>query len=558
MKRYLWIVAGPVLGALIAAACTSSEATPVGPTTCLLKSDCDAPLACVLGYCHQECTQTGDCPPKAHCRQLSARGYNACAADEEARCEYNTDCKDLLTCSVDGKCRAPCVGDRDCPLPGQSCDIVRGIGVCVDPIEVTGPAGHVADNDVGGPPPLSVAIGAASPAAGAGGGSSAGAAGAGGGSSGGAGAGGGEGSSSTPVCTGAGTSFAGFRPSNLPSPLAVPTGLTHVDSDGNDIVLDTNTFTVSPGSYSAEWAPQHVLLADGREAAVVFFGSWTLAAGQTLSVSGSDPLIIVANGDIQIDGSIETRSGQDGGWGGGAAGPGQPRRAGICPLDGVPLCGGQPGDAQATELGAGGGGFCGIGGKGSTAADGRSGAAGGSVYGSADLIPLVGGSSGGSTEGSDLFNHGGGALELVSGTSITVGNVGSINMGGGAAYNRGNGGGSGGAILLEAPSITIRGVLAANGGAGEDGGGGIAQSGLAGRNPALDMSDGGGPGSADTLVNGGDGVSTPGTYAGGGGGAGRIRLNTGCGGVLLVTSNAIISPAQSTECFSEGQLQTSL
>jgi hypothetical protein len=45
-------------------------------------------------------------------------------------------------------------------------------------------------------------------------------------------------------------------------------------------------------------------------------------------------------------------------------------------------------------------------------------------------------------------------------------------------------------------------------------------------------------------------------YAGGGGGgAGRIRINVGCGGTLTVDSAAVISPAQSTSCFSVGTLE---
>src|SRR5215510_9590778 len=90
--------------ALVGASCSSThDAAPVLATSCLLKSDCASPLVCVLGVCHQECAQTSDCPPMEHCRKLTARDYNGCAADQEFKCVYNSDCRDLLKCSVDGQ-----------------------------------------------------------------------------------------------------------------------------------------------------------------------------------------------------------------------------------------------------------------------------------------------------------------------------------------------------------------------------------------------------------------------------------------------------------------------
>jgi hypothetical protein len=179
------------------------------------------------------------------------------------------------------------------------------------------------------------------------------------------------------------------------------------------------------------------------------------------------------------------------------------------------------------------------------------------------LIPLVGGSSGGSGERAGAGNHGGGAIEIVAGTSITIGDSAIINMGGadilGNSY--GIGGGSGGAILLEAPTIIVRGVLAANG-AGGSGFFGDQQDGLASDQPALGArQDGlgrrGGQGAAGATAQGGNGQVPMNSLSagGGGGGAGRIRINTGCGGTLTVAASSIISPAESTGCFTKGALQ---
>src|SRR5262252_1985659 len=168
MRRMMRAVGIPVLGVLVAVACSSShEATPVVATACLLKSDCTSPLVCVLGVCHQECADTSDCPPMSHCRKLTARGYNGCTADNEFKCAYNSDCRDLLKCSVDGQCRSECQADVDC-LRGQKCDIVRDIGVCVDPSELSSATSHLADKGVGGPSPF-VAEAGAGGAGGAGG-----------------------------------------------------------------------------------------------------------------------------------------------------------------------------------------------------------------------------------------------------------------------------------------------------------------------------------------------------------------------------------------------------
>jgi hypothetical protein len=184
-------------------------------------------------------------------------------------------------------------------------------------------------------------------------------------------------------------------------------------------------------------------------------------------------------------------------------------------------------------------------------------------YGPPELVPLMGGSSGGATDMFSDTNHGGGAIELVSGTSVTIGADGVINMGGGRGRYA-MGGGSGGGILLEAPTVTVRGVLAANGGGGgtRNYGGMTAQDGqpnnIAAHGDGFDSGSGkssGGFGSAGNMINGGAGSPSTNDYSGGGGGAGRIRINTGCGGVLNLNSSGLLTPDQTTACYSAGMLK---
>jgi hypothetical protein len=68
---------------------------------------------------------------------------------------------------------------------------------------------------------------------------------------------------------------------------------------------------------------------------------------------------------------------------------------------------------------------------------------------------------------------------------------------------------------------------------------------VAGLGAAGDAADGKEGNTAPTKVN----------TAGGGGGVGRIRINTGCGGMLVVSSNAIISPSTKTGCYTTGELR---
>jgi len=164
---------------------------------------------------------------------------------------------------------------------------------------------------------------------------------------------------------------------------------------------------------------------------------------------------------------------------------------------------------------------------------------------------LVGGAPGGRTYSPPSACHtqvpgaGGGAIELYAKTRIEIN--GNINAGGGGGqggqqcnqpYNwlAGHGGGAGGTIVLQAPTIENTGRLSANGGGGGAGGGSTGdghdgEDGALGATPAK-----GGATSGMYSATGGDGAAgataprpgalgpESGNAGGGGGGLGQIRL----------------------------------
>ncbi|MCP4679919.1 MAG: hypothetical protein GY854_31390 [Deltaproteobacteria bacterium] len=294
---------------------------------------------------------------------------------------------------------------------------------------------------------------------------------------------------------------------------------------------------------------------DGTEVAVLFARAFSIDEDIQVNIEGQRPLVVIASAEVNIRGglialdTIINKNGHAGGYSG--------NRVAGSDGNGPGGGGGSYGNG-----GAGGGGYCGAGGAGGQESEGaqphgESGAANGTV----EIVPLKGGSAGG-THAFGEGGAGGGAVQIVSGMSIAVHPLGIISMpGNGGSANSGGGGGSGGTILLEAPKIEIVGVLAANGGGGGAGCGSPSCEGIHGQpddsaapGGISTKSANGGNGSAGDSVNGAPGEShtqNDDDTGGGGGAAGRIRINTSDGTADITGT---ISPSISTGCASIGTL----
>jgi hypothetical protein len=269
---------------------------------------------------------------------------------------------------------------------------------------------------------------------------------------------------------------------------------------------------------------------------VLYVRSLRIEPGAELLITGKLPLVLASAGPLAIHGGISGRAQAQQAIAGGFMG---------ADANGTGLAGGAAGTGN--YHGGGGGGYCGAGGAGA-AINGEPVSAGGKPAGSPALVPLVGGSSGGGA--GDPGGAGGGAVQLVSGDSIDIGVGGLIDVGGGRAA--GGGGGSGGAILLEAPTVSVRGTLAANGGGGGVfAGGSGGQEGRSNAEPATgERPDTGGHGSAGDSADGEAGLSVRANLtSGGGGGAGRIRINTSSGQATLT---GVLSPSAASGCLTTG------
>jgi len=107
---------------LLALACSSKKPAP--GKMCLLNSDCQSPLTCAIGKCHEQCAKAVDCPAPATCINVSvveAVTAGVCQLTVEELCTLPSDCPDPLFCAVDRHCRNQCNKDKDCVFPGLVC-----------------------------------------------------------------------------------------------------------------------------------------------------------------------------------------------------------------------------------------------------------------------------------------------------------------------------------------------------------------------------------------------------------------------------------------------------
>lgn len=266
---------------------------------------------------------------------------------------------------------------------------------------------------------------------------------------------------------------------------------------GSGVVYDTDTGEISEDGQIIRPAGEGLDSASGIAFAVhdqggdapglgVFsMGSLTVPDGATLIGQGANALVLAVDGDVQIDGIVSVTATDEVGGPGGSAG-GAVGTAGSGDCGGQPGTGSYPGDNCTS--GGGGAGYSATGGPGGdsvcAAPDDHTGGPGGAATcGTPALVPLLGGSGGaGGTEavgGPDSTpgpgGGGGGALQITAAGAIVISATGGINAGGaggaGSDQAGGAGGGAGGAVLLEAPvvSVAVGAVLAANGGGGGGG-----------------------------------------------------------------------------------------
>lgn len=240
-------------------------------------------------------------------------------------------------------------------------------------------------------------------------------------------------------------------------------------------------------------------------------------------LQGTNPFIIVGLDSITVSSTIDVSSRTNGSGGVGAD-------------HNTTTCDGTLPATSSLQAGGGGAGgsFGGTGGRGGAGGGGAAGGLPGVGTTSAQMIGGCGGQQGAAGANQyDLASAGasGGALYLLAGHQLTIdqngqllacgaGGVGGAEVGGGGA------GGTGGTVALEAPSISIAGVVLAEGGAGGAGG-------APGNNRGANGEDG--CTSFGVAAHGGAGVAGAGTGGDGslngdGGAASDATANAGGGG----------------------------
>ena len=297
------------------------------------------------------------------------------------------------------------------------------------------------------------------------------------------------------------------------------------DANGNPIAIKTTTIS-QVGAASIRVYEAHSL------------------STADVSVTGTNGIALVVWGDVAIRGRISVRAH------GSVAGPGA-QTSGACAGH----------DAQQYTTSCPSPNATGAGGAGNYQAGGQGGVPLGGPNGGSTLntfSPLAGGCQGGNqldVAGTAIAAHGGGgggAVQIVSQIGISLADQGLLDVGAGGGQSTA-GGGSGGLVILEAPSVTFLGNasgIAANGGAG----GGCQ---MTGPDASTTLAAAPGASCANFFAgSGGTGAAAPGTgcrsgidscnggcpsnYGGGGGSVGRARIATKTGAYAM-SSTPILS-----------------
>lgn len=105
-----WVVLavpGVLAVGLAVASCNSSKGAVGLGGGCSLNSDCNSPLYCVLGLCHEQCATQRDCPPGQPCVLVSG-GAHVCELPTEGNCAEGGTCSAGQSCGETGKCGTAC------------------------------------------------------------------------------------------------------------------------------------------------------------------------------------------------------------------------------------------------------------------------------------------------------------------------------------------------------------------------------------------------------------------------------------------------------------------
>jgi hypothetical protein len=343
-------------------------------------------------------------------------------------------------------------------------------------------------------------------------------------------------------------------------------------------VVDTDMGSVTAAGTSVAVSTTTVAQPGGSLLRVFMAKSWAIS---DIRIQGGLPVAFVASDGINVLGVIDASANS------------------VSPGPGAPICGDDTGRGGAAGAhfvrtrepgyppllfvsnGHGGGGFGTAGGAGGVEGDTPIGL-GGLSNGTPELVPLRGGCQGGGDTGvPDTGLHrgaGGGAIQLVAGGAIhLVGGAlsgrGVVHVGGGGSPTGSlgrtsdtdtapiwgpGGAGSGGAILIEAPSVILDDGTALFAGGGGGGGFGACSPKPDGHDASPDETAAAGGacsvtdaftvagGSGATTATGGAGHDgTGGGAGGGGGGLGRIRINT-ADGRYVAGSSALIRGVMTT------------
>ncbi len=347
----------------------------------------------------------------------------------------------------------------------------------------------------------------------------------------------------------------GYTPSNFaPASYTPPATSTTIDCNPT-YSSSTHAFTGWCAGQTAPTIYSSVAQAGGHSIDILAFRSLTLDPGNTLTLTGSNPVILAVHGTATISGVIDASAN------------------GTTPGAGGNNCAAASNGTASTqnywEPGAGGGGQAAAGGAGGNSEGNNTpspGGAAGSAHGTG-TVPLTGGCAGGLPHVSNpnlgyspAVGAGGGGVQISAADllDVTGGTIKANGSNGGPGEvgtctgttqdgTGGAGGGSGGTILLEGSTVNA-GTYQATGGAGGAGGTSNAPNGHAG-GPG---GPGGAAGAAGTI--GGPGLQTsptpggscnwPSNWSGGGGGGGAggwTKTSTGAAPVYACTTS--LSPA---------------